>query len=54
MKKMREICENCNFYGYRPSDDADFREFIQRLTRLIDDYERQEATSVQVYGATDP
>ena len=40
---MREICENCNYYNLRPSDDTMVETFVKKLVRLIDEYERLEA-----------
>lgn len=40
MKQLRIVCENCNFYGWRPTDDLLIKEFVERLTRQIDEYEK--------------
>ena len=44
MKLMRGICENCNFYNLRPTVDGQIRDYVVLLTRLIDEYERAEAS----------
>lgn len=43
MELLRGICENCNFYSLRPTEDGQVRDYIVLLTRLIDEYERVES-----------
>ena len=49
-KVLREICENCNFYNLRPTEESQFREFVEKLNSLIDEYEQQEAKQVLIEG----